>query len=58
MSVENAERLIRFMKSDPALQHKVKAAGPDKFEDVTAEAGASCSAYDVVCAVVDTLQSK
>jgi predicted ribosomally synthesized peptide with nif11-like leader len=58
MSVENAERFIRFMKEDPALQQKVKMAGPEKFEDVTAEAGASCSAFDVVCAVVDDVQAK
>jgi predicted ribosomally synthesized peptide with nif11-like leader len=58
MSVENAERLIRFMKADPDLQRKVKMAGPDRFEAVTAEAGASCTAYDVVCAVVDDLQRK
>ncbi|MEN3951195.1 Nif11-like leader peptide family natural product precursor [Iodidimonas sp. SYSU 1G8] len=56
MSVENAERFIRFMKDDESLQQKIKAAGPEQFEQVSAEAGASCTAYDFVCAVVDGLK--
>lgn len=56
MSVENAERFIRFMKADESLQQKIKAAGPEQFEQVSAEAGASCTAYDFVCAVVDGLK--
>jgi predicted ribosomally synthesized peptide with nif11-like leader len=56
MSVENADRFIRFVKEDPSLIQKVKSAGPENFEQVTAEAGASCTAYDFVCAVVDGLK--
>ena len=51
MSVENAERFIRFMKDDPDLRKKVQESGKDKFEDVSAAAGASCTAYEVACAV-------
>ena len=51
MSVENAERFIRFMKDDADLRDKVRKAGPDKFEQVTAAAGASCTAYEVACAI-------
>jgi predicted ribosomally synthesized peptide with nif11-like leader len=51
MSVENAERFIRFLKDNEDLQEKVQAAGPEKFEAVTAGAGASCSAYEVACAL-------
>jgi predicted ribosomally synthesized peptide with nif11-like leader len=56
MSVENAERFIRFIKEDPSLIQKVKSAGPENFEQVSAAAGASCTAYDFVCAVVDGLK--
>ncbi|MEN3974468.1 Nif11-like leader peptide family natural product precursor [Emcibacter sp. SYSU 3D8] len=56
MSVENADRFIRFIKEDPALIQKVKSAGPENFEKVSAEAGASCSAFDFVCAVLDGLK--
>ncbi|TDI59010.1 MAG: Nif11 family protein [Alphaproteobacteria bacterium] len=51
MSVENAERFIRFLKDNKDLQDKVQTAGPEKFEAVTAGAGASCTAYEVACAV-------
>jgi len=56
MSVENAERFIRFMKEDPSLAQKAKSAGPENFEQVSAEAGASCTAFDFVCAVIDGLK--
>lgn len=52
MSVENAERLLRFMAKDEALRRKVDAAGQAGFEAVATQAGASCTAYDVVRAVV------
>ena len=55
MSVQNADRLIRFMKDDKDLQKKVLQSGPENFEAVTAEAGASCTAYDLVCAVAKAL---
>lgn len=48
MSIENAARLVRFMEKDAALRDKVMSAGNDKFEQITAEAGASCTAYQVV----------
>jgi len=51
MSVENAERFIRFMKEDDDLKEKVRKAGPENFEAVTAAAGASCTAYEVACAI-------
>ena len=51
MSVENAERFIRFLKDNDDLKEKVRDCGPDHFERVTAEAGASCTAYEVACAV-------
>ncbi|MEE8308532.1 MAG: Nif11 family protein [Gammaproteobacteria bacterium] len=51
MSVENAERFIRFLKDSDELQEKVQAVGADKFEAMTAGAGASCTAYEVACAL-------
>ena len=55
MSVENAERLIRFMKDDPELKEKVRTAGPEKFTAVSNAAGASCTSYDFVCAIIRTI---
>ena len=52
MSIENAERLLRFVEKDEALRNKVYEAGPERFEAVATEAGASCTAYDVVRAVL------
>ena len=53
MSIENGERLIRMMKTDPDLAERIAAAGnPDQFEQLSEEAGASATAYDVVAAMV------
>ncbi len=52
MSIENGERFIRFLREDPALREQVRAGGSERFEQVSAEAGASCRAYDVVAALV------
>lgn len=52
MSIENAERLLRFMEKDDDLRKRVYAAGPENFQTVAKEAGASCTAYDVVRAVI------
>lgn len=54
MSIENAARFVRFMKEDPALREKAMNAGSERFETVTREAGASCTAYQVVqCLIKD-----
>ncbi len=55
MSVENAERLIRFMKEDAELKEKIRTCGADSFTPVSNEAGASCNTYDFVRAVIRTL---
>lgn len=55
MSIENGERFIRKLESDPELREKVRAEGREDFEKVSAEAGASCSAYDAVAALVKRL---
>jgi hypothetical protein len=52
VSIENAERFLRRLEGDAALQEKVRTAGPSGFEAVTAQAGASCTAYELACAVV------
>ena len=52
MSIENGERFVRALKSDQALRDKVRDAGSEGFLEVSAAAGASCSAYDVVAALL------
>ena len=57
MSIENGARFIRRLRGDRALRERILAAGADAFLAVTAAAGASASAYDVVAALareVDT----
>ncbi len=51
MSVQNAERMLRFMTSDADLRARICDAGPENFEKITAEVGASCSAYEVAYAL-------
>ena len=58
MSIENGERFIRALRSDESLRNKVRAAGPDGFLKVSAAAGASCSAYDVVAALLRQIEGK
>lgn len=52
MSIENGERMLRFMEKDAKLRKQVSEAGAEKFQEVTAEAGASCTAYEVVRAMI------
>lgn len=51
MSIENADRFLRFLEADAALRDKVAASADGEIQAVSAEAGASCSAHDVVLAV-------
>jgi hypothetical protein len=52
MSIENGARFIRRLRDDKALRERTLDAGADGFLAVTAAAGASASAYDVVAALV------
>lgn len=56
MSIENGERFIRLLKSDQSLRDKVRQAGSDGFTEVSADAGASCSAYDVLAALLRQIE--
>ncbi len=56
MSIENGERFIRALKSDQALRDKVRDVGSEGFLEVSAGAGASCSAYDVVAALLRQME--
>ncbi|MDH3643279.1 MAG: hypothetical protein OES38_14350 [Gammaproteobacteria bacterium] len=57
MSIENGERFIRFLKSDPKLREQVKEEGWERFQDVSAEAGASCTTYEVVAALIREIEN-
>ncbi len=58
MSIENGERFIRVLRSDQSLRDRVREAGGDGFNEVSAAAGASCSAYDVVVALLRQLEGR
>ena len=57
MSIENAARMVRFMEKDDGLRGRVMSAGADNFETVTREAGASCTAYQVVQELVKRMNA-
>lgn len=56
MSVENGERFIRLLKSDPELREKVRQEGWEHFLDVSAAAGASCTTFEVVAALIREIE--
>ena len=58
MSIENGERFIRALHSDASLREKVRAHGCDGFNEISAEAGASYSTYDVVAALLRQIEGK
>ena len=56
MSIENGERFIRALKADQALRDQVRAEGRDDFTAISAAAGASCDAFDVVAALLRQME--
>jgi hypothetical protein len=58
MSIENGERFIRLMKSDPELRERVKGEGWKRFGEVSAKAGASCTTYEVVAALIREIEAE
>ena len=57
MSVENGERFIRLLKSDPTLREQVKSEGWEQFQEVSARAGASCTTFEVVAAMIREIEN-
>lgn len=51
MSIENAERFVRFLREDAGLLSEVQSSSAETFEAVSAGAGASCSAHEAVLAL-------
>ena len=56
MSIENGERLVRALKADQALRDQVRAEGRQSFTAISAAAGASCDAFDVVAALLREME--
>jgi len=56
VSIENGERFIRALQSDQALRDRVRKEGRENFTAVSAAAGASCDAYDVVAALLRQIE--
>ena len=56
MSIENGERFIRALRADQVLRDKIKAEGRDNFTAISAAAGASCDAFDVVAALLRQIE--
>ena len=56
MSIENGERFIRALKADQTLRDKVRAEGRENLATISAAAGASCDAFDVVTALLRQIE--
>jgi hypothetical protein len=52
MSIENGARFVRMLRQDPALRERVRAGGEQAFEEISAAAGASCTAFEVAAAML------
>ena len=57
MSVENGERFIRLLKSNPQLREQVRDEGWEQFQEVSAKAGASCTTFEVVAAMIREIET-
>jgi hypothetical protein len=57
MSIENGARLARMLRQDPALRERLRRGGADGFEEVSAAAGASCTSFEVVAAMLRDLDA-
>lgn len=58
MSIENGARFLRRLREDKALREQVRQVSAEPFESVTAAAGASCSAAEVVAAIARELEGE
>ncbi|MFZ8990869.1 MAG: Nif11-like leader peptide family natural product precursor [Pseudohongiellaceae bacterium] len=56
MSVENGERFIKLLQQDPELRNKLRQDGESAFLDISAEAGASCTPFEVVSAMLRAME--
>jgi len=56
MSVETGERFIKLLQQDPELRNKLRQDGESAFLDISAEAGASCTPFEVVSAMLRAME--
>lgn len=52
MSIENGARFVRILRQDESLRERLRTEGQDNFEEISASAGASCTAFEVVAALL------
>ena len=58
MSIENGARFLRRLRSDAGLRKKVRTVGDEAFETISAAAGSSCTAAEVVAAIARELEGE
>ena len=58
MSIENGARFLRRLRSDADLREKVRVIGDEPFESISAGAGSSCSAAEVVAAIAREIEGE
>ena len=56
MSIENGERFLRKLRADAELRERVKQEGPVAFENISASADASATAWEVVVAAIREIE--
>jgi hypothetical protein len=52
MSIENGARFARLLRQDQTLRERLREEGEERFEDISAAAGASCTAFEFVAAML------
>ena len=58
MSIENGARFLRRLRNQPSLRAQVREIGDQPFETLSAEAGASCTAAEVVAALAREIEGE
>jgi hypothetical protein len=58
MSIENGARFLRRLRSDAELRKQVRTISEAPFESLSAAAGASCSASEVVAAIAREIEGE
>ena len=58
MSIENGARFLRRMQADPKLREQVRVIRDEPFEAISAAAGASCSAAEVIAAMAREIEGE
>ncbi len=58
MSIENGARFLRRLRSEAGLRQQFRQLSDEPFEALTAAAGSSCTAAEVVAAIAREIEGE